>query len=156
MDKEDIAKVVASIIWTAVVIFVSLGVVTGCTKDQVYQGTVIQFKTGRDLQIEAEKVTLEFASNDFFLLRKQSGEVIYGVPARPPLDWTDNTYYVYGPSEVPGGRWLFPVGSGEVKIVSDKPIEVRAIDADPASTQFSVGFVAFFVWILILAFILGL
>jgi|GEM_PF-4589778 len=88
------------------------------TKDIVYEGSDIQFNTDRAIQINAKSVIVEAASSNFFFLRKESGDVIYGNPDKPPLGWGKNTYYRYGPEIISGGKWLFPKGFAAISIKS--------------------------------------
>ncbi len=121
--------------WSWTIFIVASLVLAGnaFTKDQIYTGTNISFETGRTLQIEAETVTFEAASSDFFVLRKESGETIVGIPTPPPLGWSGNKYFTAESRETPGGKWLFAVGSATVNISSGQTLTVRAIEEDPAS-----------------------
>jgi len=139
-------KWIAFWIWTVVVVgCVVLGGIA-VTKDKVYTGTDIKFETGRTLQIDAETVTFEAASSGFFVLRKESGETIIGVPTQPPLGWANSKYFVAGPQEIPGGEWLFPNGNATVKISSDKAVTVRAIEPDPFGIWFGLSLIAVIIW----------
>lgn len=136
-------KKIAFLAWTAVVVagYISGGLLA--TRDRVYTGTELEFKTGRSFQIEAESVTLEAASSDFFVLRKESGETIVGVPTQAPLGWTYDEYFVYGPEKVPGGEWLFPEGYATFRVTSENAVTIRLVNPPPL-----VG------WLLLLAYFL--
>lgn len=96
------------------------------TKDRIYTGTKIEFSADRTIQIDKEEVTFEAASSEFFVLQKVSGETITGTPALAPLGWPNDKYFTYGPEEITGGTWLFPVGNATVRITSDSPVTVRS------------------------------
>ena len=74
--------------WVLVVIVAAVWIGILSTSEDVYTGTKIEFNTSRDIQIDAETVTFEAASEDFFVLRKESGETIVGVPTARPLGWS--------------------------------------------------------------------
>ena len=139
-------KWIAFWIWTVVVVgCVILGGIA-LTKDKVYTGTDIKFKTGRTLQIDAETVTFQAASDGFFVLRKESGETIVGLPTQPPLGWLSSKYFIAGPQEIPGGKWLFPDGTATVKISSDKTVTVRAIEQNPFGNWLGFSLIALLIW----------
>ena len=136
--------------WVLVVIVAAVWIGILSTSEDVYTGTKIEFNTSRDIQIDAETVTFEAASEDFFVLRKESGETIVGVPTARPLGWSHDKYYVATSQEVSGGRWLFQDGSATVKITSAKAITVRLVERLPAGVWFITVLGAFLVWILVL------
>ena len=135
-------------IWTSLVLVALILAGVGITRDGGYTGTEIEFATGRHLQIEAETVTLEAASRSPFVLRKDSGETIVGVPAQPPLGWTGDNYFVYGPQEVPGGKWLFPNGYATFKITSEETVTVKTVETSPVTLWFVLCFLAVAIWLL--------
>ncbi len=141
-------KTIGYIIWTIVVIAALIFVGIQVTKDRVYIGTKHEFSTDRTIQIDANKVTFQAASSDFFVLRKVSGETIIGSPAPAPLRWSSDLYFTAGPQEVPGGTWLFAYGTATVNITSDRPVTVRLIQADQGRYWVLIIMSAFLVWIL--------
>jgi len=140
-------KVIAFWIWTALMVagFVAGGI--AFTKDGVYTGTKIEFNTNRDLQIDAESVTVEAAASDFFVLRKENGETIVGVPTAKPLGWTSSKYFVYGPQEVSGGKWLFTNGIATIKITSENAITVKTVQDDPSVLWLICFLTVFVIWL---------
>ena len=145
-------NVIAFWTWTVLAIagFVAGGIAS--TKDGVYTGTKIEFNTGRDLQIDAESVTVEAAASDFFVLRKENGETIVGVPTAKPLGWTSSKYFVYGPQEVSGGKWLFSNGTATIKITSEKAITVKTVEQVPFALWLMCFLGVFVIWIIGLLF----
>jgi len=139
-------KSIALCVWTLGIIaaLVLLGIKV--TKDDVYTGTRIEFTTGRTIQIDADKVTFQAASSEFFVLRKTSGETIIGVPAPRPLGWSNDQYFVAGPQVVSGGQWLFPDGSATVKITNDNAVTVRLMQESTAFTWFLLSVIAICLW----------
>lgn len=145
-------KTIAFWIWVLVVIAgFAWGGILG-TKDDVRTGTKIEFNTGRDLKIEAETVTFEAASENFFVLRKESGETIVSVPTARPLGWSYDKYYVATSQEISGGKWLFQDGTATVKITSEKAVTVRLIERSPAGIWVAALIIAFLIWIIGLLF----
>ena len=121
-------KKIAFWVWVLVVVVGAGFAGISGTTDDVYTGTKIEFNTSRDIQIDTETATFEAASKDFFVLRKESGETIVGVPTVRPLGWSYDKYYVATSQEVSGGRWLFQDGSATVRITSPKAITVRLVE----------------------------
>lgn len=148
-------KTILCLVWTAVVIAALVLIGFQLTKDWVYTGTKIEFTTGRTIQIDADKVTFQAASPNFFVLRKESGETITGAPAQKPLGWASDQYFVAGPEEVPGGKWLFPVGSASVIITSNNPnpLTVRLIEVFVGLDWGLFSFVAVAIWVLGILFV---
>lgn len=146
-------KKIAFWIWTTFVVAVGILCGISVTRDRVYTGTMIEFSTSRDLQIKAEKVTFEAASSNFFVLHKESGETIVGVPAQRPLGWSQAKYFVVTtPQEISGGEWLFAEGTATVKITSEKAVTVHLVLQSPGLAWFMVVLGAFIVWALGLMF----
>lgn len=141
-------KWIAFGIWTLLIVAGLTLMGISVTKDEIYDGTNIELNTGRDLQIDAETVIFEAASSNFFVLRKESGETIVGVPTQPPLGWSSNKYFIAGPQEIPGGEWLFQDGNATVKITSEKAVTVRVTDRDPNISWVLLSLLAFVIWIL--------
>ena len=133
--------------WTVFVVACLALAGNAFTKDRVYTGTNINFAASRTLQIEAETVTFEAASSDFFVLRKESGETIIGIPTPPPLGWSGSKYFTAESREIPGGKWLFAVGSATVNISSGQTLTVRAIETEPGLVWLALGLLAFVVWV---------
>ena len=150
-------KTIAFGIWTLIVIIGLIFVGIENTKDQVYTGTKLEFTTGRDIQIDADNVTFEAASSEFFVLRKTSGETITGISAPRPLGWTGDQYFVAEPQGkgISGGKWLFPLGSATIRITSDKPVTVRLLERDAALIWLVFSVIAILFWVLGLVFIYG-
>jgi len=118
-------KNVVSVVWALVVILAFVYAGIQLTKDRVLSSTDMVFKTGRAILVDADSVTFQAASDEFFMLRKVSGEIIAGVPKEKPLGWSGSRYFTYGPQPIAGGEWLFPVGKASVKITSENPVTVR-------------------------------
>jgi len=145
-------KTIAFLVWTAVVIAGYFYVANVATKDDVRTGTKIEVSTGRDLKIEAETVTFEAASENFFVLRKESGETIVSVPTTRPLGWSADKYYVATSQEISGGKWLFQDGTATVKITSKEAVTVRLVQHDPEVLWFMLALLAAVVWFIIILF----
>lgn len=64
--------------------------------------------SGQKLVLSAP-ATVSAASSGFFLLRKEMGEVIAGVPADRPLGWPDNTYFTIK-AAADKGEWIIQDG----------------------------------------------
>ena len=137
--------------WTTFIVAFLVLAGNALTKDQVHTGTDINFITSRTLQIEAETVTFEAASSDFFVLRKESGETIVGIPTPPPLGWSGSKYFTAESREIPGGEWLFAVGSATVNISSGQTLTVRAVETEPGLAWLALGLLAFLVWLFFIA-----
>jgi hypothetical protein len=139
-------KKIAFWLWTLICLagIVVAGIMT--TRDRVYNGTNIKFNTGRTLQISADTVTFQAAASNFFVLRKETGETIVGVPTQPPLGWSGTKYFVAGPQIIPGGTWLFPVGSASVIITSDTAVTVNVVEPEAGLLWFLMMFLGAIVW----------
>lgn len=121
-------------IWTSLVVGLLLVAGIAATKDRVYTGTDIEFRTNRDLQIDTETAKFEAASSEVFVFYKEGGEVgetIVGDPAQPPLGWSSTTYFVAGPKEISGGKWSHLGGEATVRITAEKAVTVAAVQKDP-------------------------
>ena len=145
-------KTIAFWVWTAVVIAGYFYVANVATKDDVRTGTKIEVNTGRDLKIEAETVTFEAASANFFVLRKESGETLVSVPTARPLGWSSDKYFVVTSQEVSGGKWLFQDGTATVKITSKEVVTVRLVQRDPGFLWFILALLAVAVWLVFMSF----
>jgi hypothetical protein len=140
-------KKIAFWTWVLVVIVGAVWLGISSTSEDIYKGTKIEFNTSRDLQIDAETVTFEAASEDFFVLRKESGETIVGIPTARPLGWSHDKYYVATSQEVSGGKWLFQDGSATVKITSEKAVTVRLVVRSSTRELLGIMFVALLIWL---------
>jgi len=119
-------------IWTIflVVLYVLVGFLV--SRDKAISGTNLEFNTIRNIDIDADKVTIEAAGSSFFVLRKETGESITAIPAPRPLGWESINYFVAGPEEIPGGEWILVTGSPSIKITSDTVVMVTLLTNAPA------------------------
>jgi len=121
------------------------------TREKVYSGTSVKFSTDTDhfLTIDSNEVQFEGASSEFFLLRKVSGETIVPASEAPPVGWTSDTYYHFGPTKIPGGKWYVGEGKPSVQITSDTPINVHVVQTEDQKTgnDFFTGFIGLIVWV---------
>lgn len=115
-------------IWTAVVVAVTVFVAGATTKSESYSGTNVTLTTSfsYNVVISGTPSLLEAASSDFFLLRKESGEAIVGVPAEKPLGWTSQKYYRASTRSVSSGEWIVEDGGNiTIHVVSDQAMTIE-------------------------------
>jgi len=143
MEKKQVVLLGWAVI--LVILLVYIGMDT--TKDKVYTGTDIEFYTGSNIQIDAQKVTFQAVSNQFFALYNENGETIAGGLSIKPLGWKEKQYFVYGPQEVSGGNWLFQAGFASVKITSDEATTVVVSMRDPFLLWFVYSLIALILWL---------
>ena len=121
----------------------------------VYTGTNIRFMTGKDrhLLITAEAPTIEVVSADFFLLRKNNGETVMGVPTDPPLGWASRTYFKANPQQISPGYWIVQDGYPTVHLTSLKlksMVVQNVYDFDLAGkTMFGFILIGLVVWVVV-------
>lgn len=138
-------------IWTGLVIVGVVLVSVVAIRDKVYSGTDLNFEvsTLRVLAVDAtSEVTIEAASNEFFLLRKLSGETVVGTPTNPPLGWDYATYYVAGPIKIQGGQWLIQDGAPTIHLTSADKITVTTAVNNKTATVFLIALAGIMIWLL--------
>ena len=143
MKKKNVILAV----WAVVLMLFGAYIGNNITKDEVYTGTDIEFYTGKTIEIDAPKVMFQAVSGQFFALYNENGDAIAGTPTEKPLGWTSQ-YFSYGPQEILGGKWLFPVGIASVKITSDPATTVRLIQGSPFLVWLISTFLACVLWLI--------
>lgn len=138
--------VIMLVVWTAVVGFFLIQVVTKLTEKHVYAGGDIQFSTTDSIQIEADSVIMEAVSSEGFVLQNENGEKIAGQSNEPPLGWPDEKYYTFGPERIDGGRWTWTSGVAAIRISSENTVTVKTIPPDPTVVWILWTAIAFVAW----------
>ena len=137
-------------LWSVVVLIAVVTVSYLGIKDIEYSGTIITIKANnRDLQVNTEKdITIEAGSPNFFVLRKESGETVDGIPEKPKIGSTDDIHFYAKPRVVPGGKWILATGTPTVIITSETPIRVQAIHKDPLYLGFLILLIGLCIWLI--------
>ena len=155
---KTFVKWIVVIILTVAAGFAGFYLDKGMAAPIVHRGTTVTFTTdtGYFLFINADSVTLEAASQGFFVLYKATGEAITPTPKQPPLGEYD-TYYVFGPASVSGGKWNVSEGKPTIQITSTTPITVTEAPTgnNLANIAYICSILGFLIWLILLA-ILGL
>jgi len=93
------------------------------TRPEVYKGTdltidIYAYRNYFYLESDSD-VNVEAASSEFFLIRNDAGDVIYGKPATSPLAWDKENYYKTGPSTISNGQWYTEMGDFTIHLTSE-------------------------------------
>jgi len=139
-------KTIFRIIWSVAALAAIILIGARLASVKVYTTTEIEFNDVSLIQIDADKVTFQAVSDEFFVLRKVSGEVITGIPAPVPFGWSIKQYFIVGPQEIPGGDWLLATGEALMRITSDTPVTVHITPSSPAGYWFVTIFFGTIVW----------
>lgn len=118
-----------------------------------HSGSIITLTTNDSYQltINAESVTIEAASSNFFVLRQPRGEIIVGTLTEKPLGWYSDEYYKSEPAKIQGGVWIVEKGKDiTIHITSMDSVTVQK--SLKVETKLSYGLVvvgvAFIIWLL--------
>ena len=120
------------------------------TKDEYHDTKAVSFTTNRDVNIVAEGAYVEAVSNEFFVYRKENGDIIYGTPQKPPPTWSDAKYFEYKKITV-GGMWLHELGNvkfGVASLNGESPVKVVVLLRDAPQFWIYMMFPAIGLWLL--------
>lgn len=143
----------ASWIWTVFCVIVAGLLIWLLSTSQHYSGSNIIFTTDdqQQLTIDAESVTIEAVSANFFVLRRPSGETVVGTPTQKPLGWDKDEYYRVEPMKIRGGTWITEKGRNiTIHLSSSSDITVQ----ETLKVEGKVGLclllvvIVFFIWLL--------
>ena len=138
------------IVWAVVVGVGGYFLANLATREEVHSGTTVKFSadTSHFLLIDSESVQFEGASSEFFVLRKLSGETIVPIPVAPPLGWVNDTYFSFGPTQIPGGKWYVGVGNPTIQITSEGVVKVQVVVTEYEKNSKSAGaiLISLIVW----------
>lgn len=115
------------VLWVFVSIAGVVWLLKDVNQDIEHSGSKLVLEVGinRYLDIKSNSpVTLEAVSSKFFVLRKESGEVIAATPAEVPLGWTEDEYFTAGPVEISNGRWIVEQGNLTLRLSSEEEMKV--------------------------------
>lgn len=140
------------VIWS-IVIMVAI-ILTGVmvTKNYIYQGEDIQFKTkDRDIQIETTntKIEIEGVSGDYFQLKK-SNEILYSIPKTAPLGYEDKDYFILERQLISEGKWSIKQNESiSLHLKNEEYMVVTTIRNSKLITWLGVIFLGALLWFLI-------
>lgn len=153
-------KAVICILYTVIIITAGAQLTSTYPKTTVYEGSELNvgsLDAYHYLLISAEKVQIQGAANDFFVLLKPGAEVIVAATINDATtDWTTGYDYATRETEVPGGKWTVSPPPAVVHVKGDHSIRVEVVPTVEHidSTHEMLGVLLFVAWVIGLALII--
>lgn len=142
-------------LWSFICIFLFGFFLWLLNEEDVYTGNDINVEVGsyNYIVIDAvEPVTLEAASESFFVLRDPEGKVfVIGKPALPPLGWQSDAYFKAEAQVVPADKLLVEQGSAVTVHFTSETSMTMEVVLKQESKIFLVVFLflmIFLIWLL--------
>jgi hypothetical protein len=100
----------------------------------------------------SSSVQIKAASADFFVLRSEDGNVVYGRKIAKPLGWAGDYYWVE--AQLEKGLWEIETANNTVYFDSSAPVVAHHPSATKTLFVIAVIIVAIMVWLIGLCLIL--
>ena len=143
--------------WTLLVLVIYIIIIAISTKAKEYNGTNINLTVNSMNDILSlnsdSNSTIQAASSDFFLMRNQNGDIVYGIPGIKPLGWDKKYYFLAGPITISDGKWIIEQGSFALNLTNIKKMNLLVIQKNwiIALKMIAIFIVTLLVWVFVIA-----